>query len=45
MKTRLVILLALSLILISAKKGNVVCIYGGSSACVTAAYAAAPDAS
>ena len=41
MKTRAIFLLVLSLSLISCGKGNEVCIYGGSSACVTAAYSAA----
>ena len=33
--------MSLPLLLVSCKKGNDVCIYGGSSACVTAAYSAA----
>ena len=36
-----IISIILSLSLISCRKGNEVCIYGGSSACVTAAYSAA----
>ena len=41
MKSRILILAALTLSMLSCGKGNEVCIYGGSSACVTAAYSAA----
>ena len=37
--------LALGLVLASCGKGNEVCVYGGSSACVTAAYSAAVNGS
>ena len=39
------LLLTLSLSLLSCGRGNDVCIYGGSSACVTAAYSAAHEGS
>ena len=41
MRSRLFFLLVLPLLVISCSRGNVVCIYGGSSACATAAYSAA----
>jgi hypothetical protein len=42
MKTKnLFLFLTFTLLLLSCGKGNEVCIYGGSSACVTAAYSAA----
>lgn len=42
MKTKnLFLVLTFTLLLLSCGKGNEVCIYGGSSACVTAAYSAA----
>jgi len=43
MKTDIFILLAAISVLISCGKGSDVCIYGGGSACVTAAYSAAPE--
>ena len=41
MRSRLFFLLVLPLLVMSCSRGNVVCIYGGSSACATAAYSAA----
>lgn len=41
MKIKVLIILSLSLFLVSCGRGNKVCIYGGSSACATAAYSAA----
>ena len=45
MKPNALLLLTLSLSLLSCGRGNDVCIYGGSSACVTAAYSAAHEGS
>ena len=45
MKPNALLLLTLSLSLLSCSRGNDVCIYGGSSACVTAAYSAAHEGS
>lgn len=41
MRTRLVLFMWLSLSLASCSRGNDICIYGGSSACATAAFSAA----
>ncbi|MBQ4287960.1 MAG: FAD-dependent oxidoreductase, partial [Bacteroidales bacterium] len=41
MRSRLFFLLVLPLLVMSCSRGNEVCIYGGSSACATAAYSAA----
>ena len=43
MRTNLFLLLTISLSLLSCGRGTDVCIYGGSSACVTAAYSAAHE--
>ena len=45
MKIRFFALLAVVLSLVSCSKGNIVCIYGGTSACATAAYSAAQKGS
>ena len=43
MRTNFILLLTISLSLLSCGRGTDVCIYGGSSACVTAAYSAAHE--